>query len=448
MDPATLLVSAETATPVATDPTATGEPVSDIFAALLSALAPSAPAPEQGTSPAPEGEPDTSSGQPQPGHLLATLGQTADAAPQVMVGGAGPTGAFEVQRDSRGLPLLATATATPMAAAGLAVPRSELPAEPDAAVPADAEAGTGSAARPSTPTTTELPAAAAVVLGGGPAVLPRVARRVVPVGSGVTTVSSDPQHAPLDGRPVPTTPEIGSEAAPKPGQIPVPPPVDDAEIKAEAGTKPDIVKPGATGGAETYAPSTEAAAPGTGPEPRPAVWQPELGSTPSPSAAINVTAGAAAAEPAPIAPLQTATPHTTAEPAMQRPADPQQIQAQVLRQVLGRFDAADGRPQQITLQLNPEHLGKVEVRLTTIGGQLQVEFQAETAEAGVALREGQHELVRSLTTQAGRWQQVEIKVSEPASPATKTDDQEEERSEQGSRRERDHQQRRRQRGDR
>ena len=89
------------------------------------------------------------------------------------------------------------------------------------------------------------------------------------------------------------------------------------------------------------------------------------------------------------------------------------MQAQVLRQILQRSEGPVDGERTLTLKLEPEHLGRVEVRLSTSGEQLLVEFQAESAEAGAALRQGRHELVRALVAQAGRWQQVEIRVAEP-----------------------------------
>jgi flagellar hook-length control protein FliK len=127
--------------------------------------------------------------------------------------------------------------------------------------------------------------------------------------------------------------------------------------------------------------------------------------------------------------------------------DPTRIQAQVTRALLANGGPRGG-DQTLTLQLEPEHLGKVEVRLIARGGRLEVTFTAETAEAQVALRESTGDLVRTLSNRIdGRWQHIDVKVADPADPrrdSTQQDRNEQDRSRDG-RRDPDQQERRRER---
>jgi len=104
------------------------------------------------------------------------------------------------------------------------------------------------------------------------------------------------------------------------------------------------------------------------------------------------------------------------------PVDPERVQAQVVKQMLGRLEGAGSGEQKLTLQLDPEHLGKVEVRLVATGNRLEVTFTAETAEAQQALREGSQELARNLSLQTGRWQHIEVRITEPEGAALTSDD--------------------------
>jgi flagellar hook-length control protein FliK len=91
---------------------------------------------------------------------------------------------------------------------------------------------------------------------------------------------------------------------------------------------------------------------------------------------------------------------------------PRQVSRVLLTQPLG------GRGEQrLTLQLDPEHLGRVEVRMISTGDRLEVVIQAESPAAGQVLRENIQELIRALSGRfEGRWQQVDVRVQE--APAT------------------------------
>ena len=139
---------------------------------------------------------------------------------------------------------------------------------------------------------------------------------------------------------------------------------------------------------------------------------------------------------------QTATPSHT-------PVDPSRIQAQVAR-ALAAQGAFTGGDETVSLKLNPEHLGRVDVKLVANGNRLEVVFTAETAEAEMALREGARDLARTLGVRAdGRWQHVDVKVTESAQSKSGQDesgqdDQDEERQQRDQRRDSNQQDSRRQ----
>lgn len=128
-------------------------------------------------------------------------------------------------------------------------------------------------------------------------------------------------------------------------------------------------------------------------------------------------------------------------------ASSRRIQGQVTRALLSGSGLNSG-DQTLTLQLEPNHLGKVEVRLLARGDRLEVTFTAETPEAQQALREGSSDLIRSLAGRVdGRWQHVDVKVTDPADPRrdqAQQDQRDQDRPRDG-RRESDQQERRRER---
>ncbi|HOX26436.1 MAG TPA: flagellar hook-length control protein FliK [Candidatus Krumholzibacteria bacterium] len=177
--------------------------------------------------------------------------------------------------------------------------------------------------------------------------------------------------------------------------------------------------PRARGGGDAARPVAATAATGAAPGAGPAAPHPgHPVSTPAPLPVWTVPAGA----PAATAPAAAAGPPATqtgaATPAgdqgLGRAIDPARIQQQVVQQLL-RLERPHGGTQQLTLKLEPEHLGKVEIRLTVQGDSLEVLFHAETPAAEAALRDGSQELARTLGSQLdGRWQHVEIKLGEGA----------------------------------
>jgi flagellar hook-length control protein FliK len=88
------------------------------------------------------------------------------------------------------------------------------------------------------------------------------------------------------------------------------------------------------------------------------------------------------------------------------------VRTQILQQVLMRGVGKAGASR-LTIQLEPEHLGRVTVELRSDGNRLTVVFDAESSVAREALREGGKELVDSLRERGGgRWSQVEVKLAE------------------------------------
>ncbi len=109
-------------------------------------------------------------------------------------------------------------------------------------------------------------------------------------------------------------------------------------------------------------------------------------------------------------------------------AEPAHIRAQVVRQ-LAAESTAPGQARSLTLQLEPEHLGKVEVRIRATDDGLEVVFRAESAAAQDALRDRSGELARALGAADARWQKVEVKVSEPSSGSSDPEESDEDGSE-------------------
>jgi len=87
--------------------------------------------------------------------------------------------------------------------------------------------------------------------------------------------------------------------------------------------------------------------------------------------------------------------------------------ASVRAQVIGRLLQHDLKPTgntRLSLQLEPAHLGKLEIRLETSGKDLTVIFNVASAEAEKALQEGRQELIDAIVGRTGRWESVEVKL--------------------------------------
>jgi hypothetical protein len=119
-------------------------------------------------------------------------------------------------------------------------------------------------------------------------------------------------------------------------------------------------------------------------------------------AGLSVLAGAKAA-------VGRATPATGSATGSPDPALGNTIRAQLLAEVAAQSAGATGH-EKILLQLEPEHLGKVQVQLQANGSRLEIIVQAQNAETEHALAEGAHELMEAIVGRGeGRWQQVEVR---------------------------------------
>jgi hypothetical protein len=95
---------------------------------------------------------------------------------------------------------------------------------------------------------------------------------------------------------------------------------------------------------------------------------------------------------------------------------------QVLRQISIPASGV-GEVKRLSVQLEPEHLGRVEVRLTATANRLEVILQAESPAAAQALRDGAQELARTLGGKLdGRWQHVDVRIVEHAAGGRGADD--------------------------
>ncbi|MFO7610819.1 MAG: flagellar hook-length control protein FliK [Candidatus Krumholzibacteriia bacterium] len=142
-------------------------------------------------------------------------------------------------------------------------------------------------------------------------------------------------------------------------------------------------------GAQNPAPDVAGAAPGHDPAPLPSAQRPDAGGA-APAAARpgGHSFGAAA----PAAPART-------------------VPLQVARGLAAELERPGGG-QQVTLRLNPESLGQVDVRFDAQGSHLTVTLTATEAAAGQALREGLDELSRNILRRGDRFQTVEIRVEQ------------------------------------
>ncbi len=89
------------------------------------------------------------------------------------------------------------------------------------------------------------------------------------------------------------------------------------------------------------------------------------------------------------------------------------IRGQVLQQVVDHLQEEMGK-EKLTIRLNPEKLGPVEVLFQTDGDNLKIVMSAGGSEAEKALQEGTRELSDSIANKSPRWNLVEIRVDNRA----------------------------------
>ncbi|MBU8869865.1 MAG: flagellar hook-length control protein FliK, partial [Gemmatimonadales bacterium] len=96
------------------------------------------------------------------------------------------------------------------------------------------------------------------------------------------------------------------------------------------------------------------------------------------------------------------------------PSRSKNIQNQVAKHIATHASGTNGL-QKMTLQLNPENLGKVEIQIQGSDDKLSVVITASGREAEQSLRDGVKELVGGIMERSGRWQQVDIRVEQKES---------------------------------
>ena len=87
----------------------------------------------------------------------------------------------------------------------------------------------------------------------------------------------------------------------------------------------------------------------------------------------------------------------------------QHIRAQVSQQVVEHL-RSEMAGQKLTLRLNPEELGQVEINLLALDDKLTVSMSAENKQAEAALKEGTRELADSIGEKSSRFSMVEVRV--------------------------------------
>jgi len=101
-------------------------------------------------------------------------------------------------------------------------------------------------------------------------------------------------------------------------------------------------------------------------------------------------------------------------------AKAQKIRGQVIRELSSQMDGRIGQ-EKITLTLNPEKLGQVEIQFLAKDNELNVVITASNSEAEQVLREGVKELSEGIADKSGRWNQVDIKVDQRGQDQDKND---------------------------
>jgi flagellar hook-length control protein FliK len=124
-------------------------------------------------------------------------------------------------------------------------------------------------------------------------------------------------------------------------------------------------------------------------------------------------------------------------------AEPKQetMNASVRNQVLDAIARGEGLSNgrgTLRLQLDPAHLGRIEVTFRRLGDVLEISLRAETPEVERILRDGAETLSQALLTRGGGWNQVQVNVSAETADDADEDADEEENRESGRDRDPEH----------
>jgi len=100
----------------------------------------------------------------------------------------------------------------------------------------------------------------------------------------------------------------------------------------------------------------------------------------------------------------------TAMDGMARPGGlPPEVVTSLAADIASGYSVKNG-VQTLTVNLEPEHLGRVEIRLLAKGDHLSVRLMAANPEAESALRENIKDLAEAIQVRTGRYQQMEVRV--------------------------------------
>jgi len=105
-----------------------------------------------------------------------------------------------------------------------------------------------------------------------------------------------------------------------------------------------------------------------------------------------------------------------------------QVRAQVISQVGFRVPNVTGQ-ERLTVNLNPESLGQVEVTFEPKGDRLLVSIVASNAAAAVALQDDVQDLTDRIAERSGRFNQVEIKIEVKDGADARSDNKENDKNE-------------------
>lgn len=111
--------------------------------------------------------------------------------------------------------------------------------------------------------------------------------------------------------------------------------------------------------------------------------------------------------------LASATPAEPTPPDPEPAPTPNRVSSQVLAALGKASGLGEGRGV-VRLQLDPAHLGRVEVTVRNRGGQIEVNFRVESAAAEQALREHAHELGQAILAKGSGWTGVNVSVENAA----------------------------------
>ena len=193
-------------------------------------------------------------------------------------------------------------------------------------------------------------------------------------------------------KPGPDAPQVTEEATPEPGEeAPAIAEASDAEVLR---VEPDRATQGAEAAAHPLAGVNRS---------RPSGHVP---ATPTPLAAENETSSAAG----------------KSAPAGEAATAGGALRSSVLQQVLEKADPSLNA-QKVTIELRPEHLGRVEIEFRGENDRLEVRIQASTPAAAQALSENLKELTDAIKDKGARYQAVDIRVEVRETPEPRAADQ-------------------------